>query len=105
MAWAPEMIYCEETGSYYIFFSSTVIDDVSKGVNAKILERDCVYYTTTRDFRHFSETKKFISNIKYQDNIKSRNEKEKLKLPKLSLNAKKQLCTNSIKNLINPAQV
>ena len=58
MAWAPEMIYCEETGSYYIFFSSTVIDDVSKGVNAKILERDCVYYTTTRDFHHFSETKK-----------------------------------------------
>ena len=69
MAWAPEMIFCEETGEYYIFFSSTVLDDYSKGVDAKILERDCVYYTTTRDFKHFSETKKFISNIKYPDNF------------------------------------
>ena len=67
MAWAPEMIYCEETGEYYIFFSSTVLDDYSKGVDAKILERDCVYYTTTRDFAHFSPTKKFISNVKYPD--------------------------------------
>ena len=76
MAWAPEMIYCEETGEYLIFFSSTVLDDVSKGTNAKILERDCVYYTTTRDFHHFGETKKFLPNIKYQDNIKTRNEKD-----------------------------
>ena len=28
MAWAPEMIFCEETGEYYIFFSSTVLDTV-----------------------------------------------------------------------------
>ena len=76
MAWAPEMIFCEETGEYYIFFSSTVLDDYSKGTNAKILERDCVYYTTTRDFKHFGGTKKFISNAKYQDNITSRNEKD-----------------------------
>ena len=74
MAWAPEMTYCEETGSYYIFFSSTVIDDVSKGVNAKILERDCVYFTTTRDFHHFTETKKFISNIKYPDGYTNKEE-------------------------------
>ena len=67
MAWAPEMIFCEETGEYYIFFSSTVLDDYSKGTDAKILERDCVYYTTTRDFVHFGETKKFISNIKYPE--------------------------------------
>ena len=76
MAWAPEMIFCEETGEYYIFFSSTVLDDYSKGLDSKILERDCVYYTTTRDFAHFGETKKFISNTKYQDNITSRNEKD-----------------------------
>ena len=76
MAWAPEMTFCEETGEYYIFFSSTVLDDYSKGTNAKILERDCVYYTTTRDFIHFGETKKFISNTKYQDNITSRNERD-----------------------------
>ena len=76
MAWAPEMVFSEETGEYYIFFSSTVLDDYSKGTNAKILERDCVYYTTTRDFIHFGETKKFISNAKYQDNITSRNERD-----------------------------
>ena len=76
MAWAPEMIFCEETGEYYIFFSSTVLDDYSKGVDAKILERDCVYYTTTRDFKHFGETKKFISNTKYQDDVTSRNESD-----------------------------
>ena len=76
MAWAPEMIFCEETGEYYIFFSSTVLDDYSKGLDSKILERDCVYYTTTRDFVHFGETKKFISNTKYQDNITSRNESD-----------------------------
>ena len=76
MAWAPEMIYCEETGEYLIFFSSTILDDVSKGVNAKILRRDSVYYTTTRDFHHFTETRQFIPNIKYQDNIKTRNESD-----------------------------
>ena len=74
MAWAPEMIFCEETGEYYIFFSSTVLDDYSKGVDAKILERDCVYYTTTRDFKHFGETKKFISNTKYPDGYTNREE-------------------------------
>ena len=67
MAWAPEMIYCEETGEYLIFFSSTILDDYSLGVDAKILERDCVYYTTTRDFVHFGETQKFIPNVKYPD--------------------------------------
>jgi len=74
MAWAPEMIYCEETGEYLIFFSSTVLDDYSKGTNAKILERDCVYYTTTRDFYHFGETKKFIPNVKYPDGYTNKEE-------------------------------
>ena len=74
MAWAPEMVFSEETGEYYIFFSSTVLDDYSKGVDAKILERDCVYYTTTRDFKHFGETKKFISNTKYPDGYTNREE-------------------------------
>lgn len=74
MAWAPEMIYNEETGEYVIFFSSTILDDYSKGLDAKILYRDSVYYTTTRDFKHFGETKQFIPNTKYQDNITSRKE-------------------------------
>ena len=59
MAWAPEMIYHEETGQYVIFFSSTII------VDKAISERDCIYYTTTRDFVHFGETKKFIKNQPY----------------------------------------
>ena len=76
MAWAPEMIYREETGEYLIFFSSTILDDYSKGTNANILYRDSVYYTATRDFVHFSETKQFIPNTKYQDDVTSRNESD-----------------------------
>ena len=76
MAWAPEMIYCEETGEYLIFFSSTILDDPELGTNAKIIRRDSVYFTATRDFAHFSETKQFIPNIKYQDNITTRNESD-----------------------------
>ena len=76
MAWAPEMIFAEETGEYYIFFSSTVLDDYSKGRNAVIKERDCVYYTTTRDFVHFGETKKFISNIEYPNGTNDSSEKD-----------------------------
>ena len=74
MAWAPEMVYREETGEYLIFFSSTILDDYSKGTKAKILERDCVYYTTTRDFHHFGPTKKFIPNVKYPDGYTNREE-------------------------------
>ena len=76
MAWAPEMIYCEETGEYLIFFSSTIVDDYSLGTNSKILYRDSVYFTTTRDFIHFGETKQFIPNTPYQDNVTSRNESD-----------------------------
>ena len=77
MAWAPEMIYCEETGEYMIFFSSTILDDVSKGTSANIIWRDCVYYTTTRDFKHFGETKRFIPGTDYQADVTSRNESER----------------------------
>ena len=77
MAWAPEMIYCEETGEYLIFFSSTLLDDVSKGANANIIWRDCVYFTTTRDFVHFGETQRFIPGTDYQPDVTSRNESER----------------------------
>ena len=76
MAWAPEMIYREETGEYLIFFSSTLVDDVSKGGNAKCVWKDCVYYTATRDFIHFSETKRFIPGTDYQPDVTTRNESE-----------------------------
>ena len=65
MAWAPEMIYSQETGEYVIFFSSTIIAKDENGQNPYIEVRDCIYYTTTRDFHHFSETKKFIKNQPY----------------------------------------
>ncbi|NLB48265.1 MAG: glycoside hydrolase family 43 protein [Erysipelotrichia bacterium] len=61
MAWAPEMIYHEESGQYAIFFSSTILNEAKDAIH----ERDCIYYTTTRDFTHFSETKKFIKNQPY----------------------------------------
>ncbi len=61
MAWAPEMIYSEETGEYLIFFSSTILTDTKDAIK----ERDCIYYTTTRDFVHFGETKKFLKNQPY----------------------------------------
>ena len=61
MAWAPEMIYSEETGEYLIFFSSTILNEEMNAIK----ERDCIYYTTTRDFVHFGETKKFIKNQPY----------------------------------------
>ena len=61
MAWAPEMIYHEETGQYLIYFSSTICNEAKDD----ILERDCIYYTTTRDFVHFGKTQKFFKNQKY----------------------------------------
>ena len=63
MAWAPEMIYHEETGQYIIYFSSTICNEEK----TDILERDCIYYTTTRDFVHFGKTQKFFKNQKYPD--------------------------------------
>ena len=81
MAWAPEMIYCEETGEYLIFFSSTILSDYSNedrslNTNAKIIHRDSVFFTTTRDFVHFGETREFIPKTHYQDDVTSRNESE-----------------------------
>ncbi|MCR5309108.1 MAG: glycoside hydrolase family 43 protein [Bacilli bacterium] len=63
MAWAPEMIYNDETGEYVIFFSSTILTDSKDAIK----ERDCIYYTTTRDFVHFGETKKFLKNQPYPE--------------------------------------
>ena len=96
MAWAPEMIYCEETGEYLIFFSSTILDeydeeDRSKNSNSNIILRDCVYYTTTRDFAHFGETKTFIPNTPYQAGV-SRSESE----PKATNNDTRKVIDGSV---------
>lgn len=56
MAWAPEMIYHDETGEYIIFFASSIMNPETK-YKAK---PNAIYYVATRDFVHFSETKLFI---------------------------------------------
>lgn len=58
MAWAPEMIYNDETGEYIIFFASSIMDPATK-YKAK---PNAIYYVATRDFVHFSDTKIFIDN-------------------------------------------
>ena len=61
MAWAPEMIYHEETGQYVIFFASCLVNED----HSEKIEKDAIYYVTTRDFVHISEPKLLIPN---QDN-------------------------------------
>ena len=63
MAWAPEMIYNEETGEYVIFFSSSIMNPETK-MKAK---PNTIFYVTTRDFVNFSDTKIFIDNQKDPD--------------------------------------
>lgn len=58
MAWAPEMIYHEETGEYVVFFSSSIMNPETK-MKAK---PNTIFYVTTRDFINFSDTKIFIDN-------------------------------------------
>lgn len=58
MAWAPEMVYHEETGEYVIFFASSIMNPDTK-MKAK---PNTIFYVTTRDFENFSETKILIDN-------------------------------------------
>lgn len=58
MAWAPEMIYDDETGDYIIFFSSSIMNPETK-MKAK---PNTIYYVATRDFVNFSDTKILIDN-------------------------------------------
>ena len=58
MAWAPEMIYHDETEEYVIFFSSSIMNPETK-MKAK---PNAIYYVTTKDFKSFSDTKILIDN-------------------------------------------
>ena len=58
MAWAPEMIYNDETEEFIIFFSSSIMDPATK-MKAK---PNAIYYVATKDFISFSDTKIFIDN-------------------------------------------
>ena len=58
MAWAPEIIYDEETGEYIVFFSSSIMNPET-GYKSK---PNAIYYVTTRDFVSCSEPMLFIDN-------------------------------------------
>ena len=58
MAWAPEMVYNDETDEYIIFFSSSIMNPETK-YKAK---PNTIFYVATRDFIHFSKTDIFIDN-------------------------------------------
>ena len=60
-AWAPELFYDEKKEHYLIFWASTVSDRFLETANQA--EEDWnhrMYYTTTKDFEVFSETKIFL---------------------------------------------
>lgn len=60
--WAPELFYDHRDGTFYIFWSSTVVgafpelptSEVERGLNHR------QYYVTTKDFKTFSPTKLFF---------------------------------------------
>ena len=58
MAWAPEMIYDEKNSQYLIFFASSIMNPETKYKD----KPNTIFYVTTKDFIHFSETKIFIDN-------------------------------------------
>ena len=58
--WAPEVFYDENSGSYMIFWSTTIpgrFPETEGNGDAKYNHR--MYYVTTRDFETFSETTLF----------------------------------------------
>ncbi|MCG8307569.1 MAG: family 43 glycosylhydrolase [Cytophagales bacterium] len=57
--WAPEINYIPEDDHFMIYWSSTVADKFSETANSTRnghKRNHRIYYTTTRDFRSFSET-------------------------------------------------
>lgn len=58
MAWAPEMIYHEETEEFIIFFSSSIMNPETKMKD----KPNAIYYVATKDFVNFSKAKILIDN-------------------------------------------
>lgn len=58
MAWAPEMIYHEETDEFIIFFSSSIMNPATKMKE----KPNAIYYVATRDFTEFTKAKILIDN-------------------------------------------
>jgi Glycosyl hydrolases family 43 len=57
--WAPELFYDEVTGQYIIIWASTIPGRFEKGVEAED-NNHRMYYTTTKDFKAFAETKLYL---------------------------------------------
>lgn len=57
--WAPELFYDEVSGQYIIIWASTIPLRFEKGVEAED-NNHRMYYTTTKDFKTFTETKLFL---------------------------------------------
>ncbi|NCX10907.1 MAG: glycosyl hydrolase [Proteobacteria bacterium] len=60
-SWAPELFYDHEQKQYIIFWASTVTNKFSETENqAEESWNHRIYYTTTKDFEVFKETKIFV---------------------------------------------
>ncbi len=57
--WAPELFYDDEKEEYIIFWASTIPHRFEKGEEDED-NNHRMYYTTTKDFETFSETKLFL---------------------------------------------
>jgi hypothetical protein len=65
-AWAPEILYDEETAQYVIFWSTTIpgrfpaTDESGSVTKAGIALNHRIYRTTTRDFKEYSRAELFL---------------------------------------------
>ena len=57
--WAPELFYDDENKQYIIIWASTIPFRFEKGIEDEN-NNHRMYYTTTKDFKIFSETKLFL---------------------------------------------
>lgn len=57
--WAPELYYEDETGEFFILWASTIPYKFPKGIEEE-KNNHRMYYTTTKDFKTFSETKLYL---------------------------------------------
>jgi hypothetical protein len=57
--WAPELFYDDENAEFIIIWASTIPFKFEKGLEEE-RNNHRMYYTTTRDFKTFTETKLFI---------------------------------------------
>lgn len=57
--WAPELFYDDERGEFIIFWASTIPYRFPKGIEEEH-NNHRMYYTTTKDFKTFTDTKLFL---------------------------------------------